>query len=350
MVAERPRKYDQWFCEAVQGHSWCSCEERPASYPRILVCIEPTDQCGHRYGDENAANELTVKASDLKKLEKYTGLTGTKLSAFCKLLKLEGKHETLWEQRNILFQDVSQYLPDADVDAPTQLKELVTRKALSEAATNPTIERMDVLRALKTEEHQLYPAPCLIEQMTDAVPREQEAELFKAIVDAGSTPVIVHAEGGIGKSIFATRIKLGLPAACTTVLYDCFGNAQYRSATGYRHRHKNALVQIVNELAGKGLCHILDPDIKCWFVGLSQIYLSARTSRHPAPGDQYSSDPLCHRRCGRQRADGCRSRERRCASVYPRFVEGTSTRRRSARQLPNPRAIPARPAADRAQA
>lgn len=208
---------------------------------------------------ENAANGVAVKATDLKKLQNFTGLTGTKLSAFCKLLKLEGGHDALWDQRNILFQDVSQYLPDADVDAPTQLKELVTRKALSEATTNPTIERMDLLRALKTDEHQLYPAPCLIEQLNDAVPREQEGELVKAIVDAGNTPVIIHAEGGIGKSIFATRIKLGLPSGSAAVLYDCFGNAQYRSATGYRHRHKDALVQIVNELAGAGLCHLLIP-------------------------------------------------------------------------------------------
>jgi hypothetical protein len=208
---------------------------------------------------ENAAKGLAVKASDLKKLEQYTGLNGAKLSAFCKLLKLEGRHDALWDQRNILFQDVSQYLPDSDVDAPTQLKELVTRKALSEAASNPTIERMDVLRALKTDEDRLYPAPCRIEQLHDAVPREQEGDLFKAIVNARNTPVIVHAEGGVGKSIFATRIKLGLPPGSATVLYDCFGNAQYRSATGYRHRHKDALVQIVNELAGKSLCHLLIP-------------------------------------------------------------------------------------------
>jgi hypothetical protein len=208
---------------------------------------------------ENAAKGLPVKPVDLKKLEKYTGLKGAKLSAFCKLLKLEGRHDALWDQRNILFQDVSQYLPDADVDAPTQLKELVTRKALSEAASNPTIERMDVLRALKTDEDRLYPAPCRIEQLCDAVPREQEADLFKAIVDAGNTPVIVHAEGGVGKSIFATRIRLGLPPGSAAVLYDCFGNGQYRSTASYRHRHKDALVQIVNELAGKSLCHLLIP-------------------------------------------------------------------------------------------
>lgn len=72
-------------------------------------------------------------------------------------------------------------------------------------------------------------------------------------------PVIVHAAAGVGKSVFATRIKLGLPTGSSSVLYDCFGNGQYRSASGYRHRHKDALVQIANELAGKGLCHPLIP-------------------------------------------------------------------------------------------
>jgi hypothetical protein len=42
-------------------------------------------------------------------------------------------------------------------------------------------------------------------------------------------------------------------------LYDCFGNGQYRNASGYRHRHKDGLVQIANELAAKGLCHLMIP-------------------------------------------------------------------------------------------
>ena len=118
---------------------------------------------------------------------------------------------------------------------------------------------MDVLRTLKTDESHLFPAPCLIKDHERAVPREQESELFQAIVQANGIPVIVHSAAGEGKSVFATRIKLGLPTGSSSVLYDCFGNGQYRSASGYRHRHKDALVQIANELAAKGLCHPLIP-------------------------------------------------------------------------------------------
>jgi hypothetical protein len=67
---------------------------------------------------------------ELTKLENFTGLSGVGLEAFCKLIRLEAEQPGYWDQRNILVQDVSGYLPDWDVDAPTQLKELVTRKAL----------------------------------------------------------------------------------------------------------------------------------------------------------------------------------------------------------------------------
>src|SRR5207237_10075446 len=100
-----------------------------------------------------AANEVAPRhPGELKKLERFTGLAGGDLAAFCKLIRFEDRQDGYWDQRNILFQDVSGYLPDADVDAPTQLKELVTRRALSEGERNPRITKVDVLRALNTDE------------------------------------------------------------------------------------------------------------------------------------------------------------------------------------------------------
>ncbi len=225
---------------------------------------------------------------NLKKLERFTGLSNKKLSNFCKLLCLKGDQEGLWDHQNLLVQDVSYYLADVDADAPIQLKELVTKKALSMRADNPAITKIDVLRALKTDESRLYPAPCLIEDLLKAVPRVQEPDIIQAIVQTGGMSIIVHAAAGVGKSVFATRIKLGLPAGSSSVLYDCFGNGQYRSASGYRHRHKDALVQIVNELAAKGLCHPLIPSpyaepsayMKAFIYRLRQSITSLR-SKNP---------------------------------------------------------------------
>jgi hypothetical protein len=195
---------------------------------------------------------------ELKKLESQTGLSGEELATFCTLMHFEDRQTGYWEQRNILFQEASGYLPDADADAPLQLKELVTRRALSEGEQDPSITKMDVLRALKTDEARLFPAECLISDIKKAVSRDQDLQIVKQIVDA-SVPVVVYAAGGVGKSVLATRIGAELPEGSACILYDCFGNGQYRSATGYRHRHKDALVQIANEMAAKGLCHPLIP-------------------------------------------------------------------------------------------
>ena len=146
-----------------------------------------------------------------------------------------------------------------DVDAPIQLKELVTEKALSEYAHDPVITKMDVLRCFKADEHDLFPAKCLIEHVENVVPREQEHAIVNDIIRSDHAPILIHAAGGVGKSVFATCIEKNLPKGSISVLYDCFGNGQYRNVSRYRHRHKEALVQIANELAQQSLCHSLIP-------------------------------------------------------------------------------------------
>ncbi|MDP3283586.1 MAG: hypothetical protein Q8M56_04090, partial [Desulfobacterales bacterium] len=184
---------------------------------------------------------------------------GEDLVKFCQTLRLEGRQNGYWDQRNILAQDVRGYLPASDVDAPTRLKELVNQKALSENSANPDITRLDVLRTLNVEESALYPAPCLIQDTHDAIPREQEHRFSDAIIKASGKPVFISADAGVGKSIFSTKIGEHLPTGSVSILYDCFGNGQYRSTSGYRHRHRTALVQIANELSARGLCHPLIP-------------------------------------------------------------------------------------------
>ena len=224
-----------------------------------FVTNRPVSAKVMRAVDDAARDTVPRHPTELGKLERYTGLAGVALSSFCSLVRFEYGQDDYWVQRNILHQEVSGYLPGSDVDAPVLLKELVTRKASSEGAQNPLIQKVDVLRALRTDESSLYPAPCRIAIPDKVVPREQEAELTRAILDAKGRPVIVHALAGVGKSVFATRIRSGLPEGSVCIIYDCFAHGGYRSATDSRHRHRDALVQIANELAAKALCHPLIP-------------------------------------------------------------------------------------------
>ncbi|OJB81915.1 hypothetical protein A9Q62_16650 [Yersinia ruckeri] len=209
----------------------------------------------------DVANQRTPRhPDDLAKLKKFTGLEDQGLVSFCQMLRIEERQDGYWEQRNILLRESNGYLPDLDTQAPLNLKELITRKALSESASDPAITRMDVLRALGVDETDLFPAPCLIEKIENVIPRIQEVSLVKNIVESMGSPIIVHADAGVGKSIFSTRIHQHLPEGSVSILYDCFGNGQYRNASAYRHHHRTALVQIANEIASHGLCHPLIPN------------------------------------------------------------------------------------------
>jgi hypothetical protein len=193
------------------------------------------------------------------KLKSFTKLDGASLADFCRHLRLDGDNDDYWGQRNSLVIETSKYLPGLDSDAPFQLKELVSRKATSEGTNNKSITKFDVLRALQVDEDKLFPAPCQIESIESFVPRSGESSLFQRIKQAHNSPTVVHAEGGVGKSVFSRRLFETVPRGSCCILYDCFANGRYQIPSAYRHAHNIALVQIVNELAAKGLCDPLIP-------------------------------------------------------------------------------------------
>lgn len=208
---------------------------------------------------EDLASVADARHSDIRQtVVGYTGLDEAEASDFFQLFSTTGGEPSVWVQRNLLYQDINTYLADADYDSPIQLKELVTRKATTEFEKDPAIRRHDVLRALKVSESELLPSPCEIVASKEILPREQEVEILEALL-AAEHPIVIHADGGVGKSMLAWRLASSMPSGSESVLYDCFGDGLYRNALHFRHRHRDALVQISNELAARGLCHPLIP-------------------------------------------------------------------------------------------
>ena len=217
----------------------------------------------------------------------HTELDEALASEFFRLLSVEGGELELWTQRNLLANDINTYLAEADYDAPVQLKELVTRKATSEFANDPSIRKIDVLHALGVSESDLQPSPSLVVTPKNVLPREQEAELLAALLTA-EHPLVIHADAGVGKSVLALRLSASMPLGSEAILYDCFGNGLYRNTLHFRHRHRDALVQIANELSARGLCHPLIPSSRAD----TKQYLRAFSGRlHQAIGLLRARDP-----------------------------------------------------------
>lgn len=193
-------------------------------------------------------------------ITKVTGLDTADIQPFASLFQPITRVEGFLEQRSRLDIDLRSYLPDNDKNAAIALRDLVARKATSEFQSDREIHREDVLYVMGVRLGDLFPAPNELESPPIVVPRAQMLELAEVVTTA-TTPVLIIADGGLGKSIVATQIGQSLPDSATFV-YDCFGNGAYRSATGLRHRAQDGLVQLANEMAATGLCDPLIPTPK----------------------------------------------------------------------------------------
>jgi hypothetical protein len=57
--------------------------------------------------------------------------------------------------------------------------------------------------------------------------------------------------------VVAKQIAESLPKDSVGILYDCFGGGKYRNTSEPRHRPYDALTQMANEMATKGLCTLM---------------------------------------------------------------------------------------------
>lgn len=186
-------------------------------------------------------------------IESYTNLAEDDLVSFCRKLYLEDGEGNYNIQKDELRIELAQLIAGSVENAQIEnLVALVQEKVLPD--TDGNINREDVLKRFGiTSEKELYPAPAKWDEITNIIERRQHAILQNSI--AGSSyPVIVHAAGGVGKSVFCRQLINSLPEGSLGVAYDCFGAGSYRNRSESRHKHRDALVQIVNELASKGLC------------------------------------------------------------------------------------------------
>ena len=210
--------------------------------------------------DKNFKNNLSsvVNGSKVdgrfsKTLKAYTKLDGKELIHFCSLLNLVDGEGDYKIQKEDLRIEMSRLQPGSiDPAQVASIVSLVQEKVLPDS--DGKIVKEDILRPFGvTSEKQLFPAPPMFEELDKITVRSQYSSLLETINNSNQ-PLIIDAEGGVGKSVFSQYMQRNLPEGSLGIVYDCFGSGKYRSRSEPRHRHRDALVQIVNELASQGLC------------------------------------------------------------------------------------------------
>ena len=191
-------------------------------------------------------------------IEKYTGLSGDDLSAFCRSLSLIDSESNYAVQRHQLQSEISSLVAGSVESAlldkvEALVKERALPKSSGEIYPEDVLQRFDV-----ASERELFPAPFQPEDTSEYIEREQKESLLGTVIE-GSEPVLIHANGGVGKTVVAQQLCTSLPEGSLGILYDCFGAGDYRARSSSRHRHNTALIQIANEIAVTGLCEPIVP-------------------------------------------------------------------------------------------
>ena len=140
-----------------------------------------------------------------------------------------------------------------------EMRQMVRDKAGTEGEGRNVITRMDVLAALEIErEEDLLPCSSKLPEVGEIVKREQLAEAV-ALVPGLARPLLVHAAGGMGKTVFMRSLEEKLKDGHEAVFFDCFAGGAYRSREDPRYLPERGLIHIANTLACRGLCDPMLP-------------------------------------------------------------------------------------------
>lgn len=200
-----------------------------------------------------------TQAHNLKKWCAIRGLSDAS-RLFSRIVFRAGE-KSLAAQDNALRRTLTDWSAGADSEARLRLhglQDLVLKKAGPSGQGKNLIHREDVLDALDCEPEDLFPADTRFINV-GAVVERTELSTVGDLLKTSSLPVFIHAEGGVGKTVFVQSLATRMANEFEVIVFDCFGGGSYRSDNHSRHLPRIGLVQIVNELASRTLCDPLLP-------------------------------------------------------------------------------------------
>jgi hypothetical protein len=215
---------------------------------------------------DGIARGATLSGKAEKQAEQFkaaSGVSGNALSAFASRLEivgLTGSLSAINADLEGLVVDWSASTNDPIAEAHLgRLRKLVRDKAGSKGAGENLITRTDILGALNIDdEANLVPCKTALINVGKVLPREQLAGAV-SLIPAMTKPLMVHASGGVGKTVFMDSLAKASQKECEVVFFDCFGLGSYRSPEDARHLPKKGLIHIANTLAFRGLCDPIIP-------------------------------------------------------------------------------------------
>lgn len=223
------------------------------SFSGLLAAVEGLASGSRLAGDAlKQANQFKAAA----------GLTADALKEFASKLLLRGMSGSLKDTKGDLRKILVDWSATSDATARARLgdvRNMVRKKAGYDEQHLRVIRQVDVLSALELSDiDDLLPCPTSLADVGEVVAREQLPDAI-ALVPSITKPLLVHAEGGIGKTVFLESLASALADEHEVVFFDCFGGGAYRSPEDGRHLANRGLIHIANVLTCRSLCDPILP-------------------------------------------------------------------------------------------
>jgi hypothetical protein len=198
---------------------------------------------------DRGPGELSRSKLDRTQLYSASGLSENEFEAFAGALDFsgcgQGSRFALEEQ---VLLTVSSWMDD---DARTEVNNLVrfVQRMMLPEGKREFITRQSILAWLGFSDFSaLFPCISAIKRVEQLIPREVSRSVTERML-GGDQRICLHGEGGCGKTTALQEIEGLLPEGSVIVVFDCYGGGRYLDSDAYRHRPRDAFLQLSNDLA-----------------------------------------------------------------------------------------------------
>src|ERR1017187_1333404 len=94
----------------------------------------------------------------------------------------------------------------------------------------------------------LFPCEPQLSHISKIIHRDTSSETVAAMLE-GKKQICLHGVAGCGKTTALQEVQALLPVGSQMFVFDCYGGGRYLDADAYRHRDKDAFLQLSNEVA-----------------------------------------------------------------------------------------------------
>ncbi len=199
--------------------------------------------------DQTLADALSSKSTSYAALRTASGLQDEDFGMFVKALDFSecgcGSRFSFEEK---VLSTISEWTDDDARSATNDLLRFVHRAMLPEGK-GELITRQSILAWMGVSDPgALFPCPSTIVKVKQLIPRKVSKEIVERML-AGAQRICLHGEGGCGKTTALQEIETLLPIDSVMIIFDCYGNGRYMDSDAYRHRSRDAFLQLANDLA-----------------------------------------------------------------------------------------------------